>query len=309
MADKIGAPIRIFKFNDKFNEKNLTTDDLKEFSEELEIDLKDVELYFRHYTINKRYPIKTLDRFDLDFVELLVQWKYDHRGLRVSLPEFLSQMAKEFGTYGEEYIKNKLQIYMKYEDFLLTPYIVYGNAEPPYHYALTNYEIQVQLSRLALGEFSSRYEKFVPSNVRVRAIELMVRMREGKGGGELIDLDNKADGDQIDLTKLSTRELLEVVKYAEGRGPEVRHAKPTEEEKIPKVTDIVDAEYELPKKGKGRPRTGQFDDPNSVKTTPHKPDSDKRKVKRAEPKKPGPKVEKRGRPRKGVNDDKTNTKA
>lgn len=300
MSERIGAPIRIFKFNDKFNEKNLTTEDLKQFSEELEIDFKDVEMYFRHYTINKRYPIKSLDRFDMDFVELLFIWKSENKGRKVSLPEFLSSMAQEFSTYGEDFIKQKLQLYMKYEDFLLTPYIIYGNAEPPYHYVLTNYEIQLQLSRLALGEFSSRYEKFVPSNVRVRAIELMVRMREGGGkGGEVIDV-TQGDGDEVDLTKLSTRELLEVVKYAEGRGPQVRHAKPTEEEKIPKVTDMVDAEFEIPKKGKGRPRTGQFDEPGAIKTTPHKPGSDGRKVKKPKDKQPKDETPKRrpGRPKK-----------
>lgn len=256
-AHEVKPPIRIFKFTDKFNAKNLTEADLKRFSADLEVAFEEVELYFRHYSLNKRYPIKTLDRFDLDFVELLFEWKKKNLGKKVSLASFIEMTAKAFDTYDQSLITKKLQNYMMYEDFLLTPYILYGNSEPPYHYILTNHEVQLQLSRLALGEFSSRYEKFVPANVKIRALELLMKMRDsGDGKFTLVDSPDAT----FDASTLSTRELLEIIKYTEGKEVKRGKGQPSGDNKVPGMTDFVEeSEYETVKKRRGRPRTGQYD--------------------------------------------------
>lgn len=274
------VPMRIFRFNDRYGPKNVTLPDREQMAKDFGVDINEINKYFEHYRINRRYPIRSLDKFDFEFLELYNQWLENNRNARTrtSMEEFLMAMESHMGHYDHEFLKERLELYVKYEDFILTPYLMYGNSESPLHEALTVYEIQLMATRIAYGEHSTKHEKFVPANVRIRALELLGKLKEGTDGKYTDQIEGEVKG--IDPTKMSTHDLLSIVGAFDGPEPVRAWGKPNKQD-APDITDIIDVEVDQVTKKPGRPAGSKSkytkDDMTNGEPTGPKPGSKNKK--------------------------------
>lgn len=296
-------PLRIFKFTDEFRPRNLTDSDMAQIARDLQIPKSQVVTYFRHYQINRRYPIVDLDRFDMEFIGLLEQWRSANRGRKINVNTFFATVSQYFQDYDQEYIEHKLRNYVQYEQFLIIPFIMWGKSEAPAHDVLTNYQIELMASRLAMGEFSEGHEEATPTHVRVRALELLVRMRGDKDGGlrgeavDIIDADVN-DLERIDPMNLTTTQLRTIIDNYDGAGDykaEGSGRRPIDEE--PGINPIIehDENVEVVKKRRGRPRGSKNKIPGGEerlsRENPKPPGRPSNASKANKPVKPGPKPE------------------
>lgn len=128
-------------------------------AKELNLDHKSVEAYFQYYYLNSRFPIRKLTTYETSFARTL-------RSLQYSDNHTLLGYLAQYQIRPEEHLQDRFLLarvmsgipdddeykkLIKWQDYLLIPYIEYGNAEAPLLRPLSKMELFLIVSNIASG--------------------------------------------------------------------------------------------------------------------------------------------------------------
>lgn len=126
---------------------------------ELKLDLESVNMYFQYYYLNRRFPIRKLTASETSFARTLRNLQYaDNHSI-------LSYLA-QYQIRPEDHLRDRFllartmagleddddyRLMIKWQDYLIVPYLDYGNADAPLLRPLSKMELFLIVSNVASG--------------------------------------------------------------------------------------------------------------------------------------------------------------
>lgn len=186
-------------------------------SKDLEIDIADVESYFRNYYINRFFPIRDITPEELSLIKYYDELRY------AGANEIIAMCAKyglDYNTYlTDRWLLPKAIIGMKdetytllkkYPSLILEPCLNYKNYRSPRLQLLSKEEIAMLLSNIATGT------SIIPGDqITVRtSMEAMDRLLD------MYDSVGKNRGSDVppELKQLSPKELIQLIETIKTKG-------------------------------------------------------------------------------------------
>lgn len=185
---------------------------------DLNISQQQVDVYFEYYSLNKRFPIRNLSMKE----KLFAQYIYD---LQVADNKTILEMRSRYDVSPEEYKNDAMSLPMKmagleknqdYEKlikwnvYLLEPFILYGNSQAPELKPLSKMELFLVISNIAMGK------SIIPGqNVEIK--DQLVAIQKLIDAYELIPADKEKVIEEDDFAEMSIAELKAGIKLLTNR--------------------------------------------------------------------------------------------
>lgn len=128
-------------------------------AKEMQLEIDAVTLYFNQYDMLKRYPIRDLTYTELSFAKALERLQTKTNGqiqilladYAISLPDYqkdMSLLPRAMAHFNDD---KSFKLLMKYQDILLQPYLLYGNATASMLSIIDKQGLALLLTNLAAG--------------------------------------------------------------------------------------------------------------------------------------------------------------